>query len=320
MFRIRDGEEDIAPPESQIEAQCHPFHRECRAFARLKEVRKENLAVKCYGYLEFDAATEQALADQLGLDDWDRDPEFYPQWESQPLRAIVKEFLAPDLEFSRQDATKMVCDLREIHRCGIIVNDIKYDAYVGRQLVDFSFAVTVPHVQFDKRFRYNHSEPATPYDDFGGLEEAFRFWNYLHPSGRQIKVRPGYEMEYRLRSCKVPYEPQDFDWKACADQWTKLPRRSARRRTKQWGSRRKNKKRIKRSLAVSNPNAEYTGHIRYESEDRSEAYYPELSAEQALRAEAEAQDDPENWKDLEFIDDPPEVLSESTTLINKDEN
>lgn len=243
FFIKRGKDEDIAPPDSQIEAQCHPFNRECRAYARLKEVGKEHLAVKCYGYLLFDKSMEQALADQLQITDWGREPEYYPEWDKQPLHAIVKDFLPP-VDFSRRDALKMRQNLKDIHQCGIIVNDVKYDAYVGRLLVDFSFAVTTPHIQFDQRFSFNSSDPVTPYQDFGHLERVFQHWNYLHASERKIKACDDcyMELEYNLRSRKEPYEPRDFDWKAYANQWTKLPRKKRwRRAAADYGQRKKKK-------------------------------------------------------------------------------
>lgn len=251
-FFIRyDDSDNIAPSNSQIEAQCHPFNRECRAYARLKEVGKEHLAVKCYGYLLFDKSMEQALADQFDLTDWGRDPEYYPKWDKQPLHAIVKDFLPP-ADFLRRDAPKISQDLKDLHQCGIVVNDVKYDAYVGRCLVDFSFAVTAPHIQFDKRFRFNHSDPATPRDDLDSLEDVFRHWNYLHPSQRKIKTcdRGYVALGYSLRSRKEPYDPRDFDWKACANQWTMLPRkRRWRRAAADYGQRKK--KKPKRSVPPS---------------------------------------------------------------------
>lgn len=303
-FYIQPGEEDIAPPHSQITAQCHPFSRECRAFARLKEVGKEHLVVKCYGYLEVDAATEQALADQLGLDDWGRDADVWPEWEKQPLHALVKE-LVPQTEFSRRDAPKMVYDLKEIHRCGIIVNDVMYDAYVGRRLVDLSFAVTAPHIQFDERFRFNDSDPVTPYQDFGCLEDVFRHWNYLHPSKRKITVQADHDLEYSLRSRKEPYEPRDFDWQACANQWTKLSQRSAR--AKKLGRKRpravaktgrKKKKSIRRSPDGLDPSL---GCLVSYDPQKPMPYDPTFE-EEASEADVGAEENPEQLVYLEFLE------------------
>lgn len=67
------------PPVRQLEAQCSPFGREGRAFARLKEAGKEHLAVKCSGYLIVDAATEETFAVQLGLVDRGRDADEFPE-------------------------------------------------------------------------------------------------------------------------------------------------------------------------------------------------------------------------------------------------
>lgn len=236
---MRHGEDDIAPPQAQIDAQCEPFGRECRAFARLKEVEKEHLAVRCYGYMIFDKATEQILADKLGLDDWGRNAEDYPEFEGRPLQAIVKEFLPPpETAISEKDARRMIKDLKEIHQCGIVVYDIKYDAYIGPTLVDFSVAATVPHIQFDQRFGFNYDNYFLATSDLSRLDEdVFRWFNEVVRAGPRIWVRtqqPDYHLRKRHRSDQEnnAYNeiPLKFDWRKCANEWTKLPRRSKRLR------------------------------------------------------------------------------------------
>lgn len=220
----------MMPYDAMIEAQCEPFGRECRAFARLKEMGKEHLAAKCYGYMIFDAVMEQLLADKLGLVAWGRDAKEFPQFKGRPLYGIVKEVL-PHTTFSAKDARKLVQDLKEIHRCGILVADIKYDAYVGTRLVDFSFAATVPHYQFDDRFKFNRDWPITAAQDFGHLDiDVFECWDTeIRRDEPEIWVRAFYP-KYEMRKHREPvfYDPRQFDWRKCANEWTKLPRRSAR--------------------------------------------------------------------------------------------
>lgn len=171
------------------------------------------------------------LADQLGLSDWGRDDE-HPEFEARPLQAIVKEFVS-NTSFTPKDAPTMIQTIHALHRCGIIVHDVKHDAYVGTQLVDLSLAVTAPHVQFDARFDFNTgSEAVTPLEDLARLDDyVFTWWNErVHRSGPRIWVR-AYSSKYELRSWKEPgiaFEPRSFDWRGCANEWTKLPRRSAR--------------------------------------------------------------------------------------------
>lgn len=231
------------PPWSQIQAQCEPFGRECRVFARLKEIDKEHLAARCYGYLVFDAAMERRLAHDFGLDDWGRDAKAHPEWENRPLHAIVKEFL-PDVEFTPKDVRSMISTVKELHRAGIVVDDIKYDAYVGTKLVDFSFAITMPHIRFDDRMGFNRKFPVQAWADLCQLDRAFDHWNRLHKEGPAIWVRSmsNYRFTTRLRSWKAgvkgeprrepwkpkTYDPREFDWRKHANEWTKIPRRSAR--------------------------------------------------------------------------------------------
>lgn len=188
------------------------------------------MAVKCYGYMTLDTAMEQSLADKFGLVEWGRNAEDYPQFERRPLDAIVKELL-PRTAFSAKDARKLIQDLQEIHRCGILIADLKFDAYVGTQLVDFSFAATTPHYQFDDRFRFNRQNPISAAQDYHNLDlEVFDYWNTeIRRTGPQIWVRTCHS-KYDMRKYREPkfYEPRQFDWRQCANEWTKLPRRSAR--------------------------------------------------------------------------------------------
>jgi hypothetical protein len=81
-------EEPKGPPkEEDIVNKPEPFHSECRAFGRLKEVDRENLAVRCYEYIFLDQDQEALLSTKFGALDWNRREEH----EKLPLRALVKD-------------------------------------------------------------------------------------------------------------------------------------------------------------------------------------------------------------------------------------
>ncbi|EEU45639.1 uncharacterized protein NECHADRAFT_93838 [Fusarium vanettenii 77-13-4] len=134
------------PREKAAEFESHftPFYQECRAYGRLKEVNCEYLAVKVYGYvsLKVDQALERKMRNAL-----------------LKLYRIVKDWVEParywretDIPSHRIDSIlsvshfpRMLEDLHEIHRCGIVIRDMSISQYVNGVLVDFSMAWTMPH-------------------------------------------------------------------------------------------------------------------------------------------------------------------------------
>ncbi|KAH6626065.1 kinetochore Sim4 complex subunit FTA2-domain-containing protein [Chaetomium sp. MPI-SDFR-AT-0129] len=122
-----------------------PFNCECRAYGRLKEAKREDLAVKAYGYLLLTPEQEAELARKVtgeptpppdakadealnGHDFWRRQEEH----RGLPLRAIVKEL-------------GMWADLKSLHSLGIFVGDTHGGNYLGGKLVDFSRSWTMYH-------------------------------------------------------------------------------------------------------------------------------------------------------------------------------
>ncbi|KAI4281523.1 MAG: hypothetical protein L6R38_003627 [Xanthoria sp. 2 TBL-2021] len=78
------------------------------------------------------------------MEDYDGLPENRP-----PLRAIVKDLVLEDTQWTPRVANKMLQDLRKIRKLEIYVMNIKPENYKGGLLVDFSIALTDPHVVFD---------------------------------------------------------------------------------------------------------------------------------------------------------------------------
>lgn len=85
-------EDDINEEKSQLS-------RECRAYGRLKECGREDLSIKCYGYILLEEAHEKELA-ELGIHDWRR-----AEGSTEPIMAIVKEYIeVPDkVQEKKQD-------------------------------------------------------------------------------------------------------------------------------------------------------------------------------------------------------------------------
>ncbi|KAJ4412865.1 hypothetical protein N0V82_008716 [Gnomoniopsis sp. IMI 355080] len=213
--------------ESLLTAQWHPFNAECRAYGRLKETKKEHLAARCYGYLVLSEEQKKHLEDRFGVNSWwsedyhpDRYCEVYhqelqqkkAQEERRGLHAMIKEFVHGDAPFGPEHARMMLSDLHQLHRVGIVVYDLKEDAYVAGKLVDFSKAVVVPHIKFDVRLRVNLDDVARSAvcDDLGSLLYLFNEWNEEHEGCPPIECDPFKEMENAVsRLRRGPLDPMN---------------------------------------------------------------------------------------------------------------
>lgn len=146
-----------------------PFSKECRAYGRLHESGFEELAVKCFGYVLLDEASERAVTEKFsemavmqkfrhrnltfeGGPEDDGDDDLRSRFLGKngrppPIRGLVKEFVqGPELLYTR-DMRKVLADIIRIQQLGIIGLDIAARNFIGTKLVDFSQAVTTPHYQ-----------------------------------------------------------------------------------------------------------------------------------------------------------------------------
>ncbi|UPL01269.1 hypothetical protein LCI18_012203 [Fusarium solani-melongenae] len=172
---------ETIPVEKHHEFESHfiPFYQECRAFGRLKEVNREHLAVKVYGYVSLKVDQALELKMRNALRKIRCDPKLFPMTArsilitSSEIKGIVKDWVEPakfegesDIPSHRIDSIlsvshfpRMLEELHEIHRCGIVIRDMSITQYVNGILVDFSMAWTMPH----------------PFGPGGGFEPAWTF-------------------------------------------------------------------------------------------------------------------------------------------------
>ncbi|AEO63500.1 uncharacterized protein THITE_2039418 [Thermothielavioides terrestris NRRL 8126] len=133
-----------------------PFHCECRAYGRLKEENREDLAVRAYGYLLLTPQQEAEISRLIAGVDYDPDyakaelkgRNLWGRWEEHrhlPVRAIVKELVSPQDPFTSAQLSDLWRDLEDLHRLGILVRDINVFNYMGGKLIDFGRAWTIPH-------------------------------------------------------------------------------------------------------------------------------------------------------------------------------
>ncbi|KPM44890.1 hypothetical protein AK830_g1672 [Neonectria ditissima] len=161
---IYDLGEEVDLPDSEVDAlvpYAAPFNNECRAFGRLKEVNREHLAVRAYGYTRlFLTEDMEAQLRSICRSTW------YPtckSWgladSSQPIMAIVKDWVGDGETGSvwsrRAEEAKFFPSIRRnllaLHKSGIVVRDLEAQQYVNGVLVDLGDAWTIPHM-YDPEF------------------------------------------------------------------------------------------------------------------------------------------------------------------------
>lgn len=131
-----------------------PFNSECRAYGRLKQERREDLAIRAHGYLLLTQEQERDVTKALGHEyvNWEKHPEpldcsgVFSRWEThrhQPLRAIVKTYVESPESWTVSQLGQMYSDLEDLHKLGILVRDIHPRNYLRGKLVDFSMAWTI---------------------------------------------------------------------------------------------------------------------------------------------------------------------------------
>lgn len=125
-----------------------PFNCECRAFGRLQQEERCDLARPAYGYLFLNGEQEAEVAlrsncTEDGIDSfWRRRVEH----EGQPVRAIVKQLPDPNLRaFEPRHLATMEQDLEALHDLGILVRRINLHSYADGKLAEFGRAWTAPH-------------------------------------------------------------------------------------------------------------------------------------------------------------------------------
>lgn len=138
-----------------------PFNCECRAYGRLKQEKREDLAIRAHGYILLSKDQERHVTEAMTGDfvDWEKHPEpldcdgLFWRWEAhrhEPLRAIVKDYDTSPTSFTPAQVPQVYCDLQELHRLGILVRDIHAANYLGGKLIDFSMAWTMYHICIDR--------------------------------------------------------------------------------------------------------------------------------------------------------------------------
>ncbi|KIL95750.1 hypothetical protein FAVG1_00488 [Fusarium avenaceum] len=249
------------------------FYNECRVFGRLKEVGREDLAIKVYGYIRLDMKDKKVrqpfvdyyntiksvFGDAASGDTAEEFEERYIRnmvhaWDNtEPAFGIIKEWIPePPIVLSEKGLSqrfasqlpRLLRNLRNLHKLGIVMQDLKGCQYIDGHLVDFSHAWTIPHTygpeggvqprwMFEsmaawdlKCFQDMMDEERDRNEDFG-LDVKMsdvRAWGNSEVLGR---LRPraqtygpslpflAYDLfETKLRTHNPPFDPGLFDWRA----------------------------------------------------------------------------------------------------------
>ncbi|SPO01966.1 uncharacterized protein DNG_04639 [Cephalotrichum gorgonifer] len=177
-LKLRRASRAENPSPAVQKALCdhgNAFNCECRAFGRLKEVGREDIAVRVYGYISLPitkdivAKMHRAMERNNKWETWDwktgiyatRDPQALfgfdiPDDGSRSFLGILKDWVGPvdgrGDEVSLFELVRpwmlqrMLSNVKALHRCGIVIYDVGPSQWVDGTLVDLSCAMTTPHV------------------------------------------------------------------------------------------------------------------------------------------------------------------------------
>ncbi|SPJ81632.1 uncharacterized protein FTOL_09037 [Fusarium torulosum] len=166
-------------PQSAIDSlllDSTSFYNECRVFGRLRELGREDLAIKVYGYVRLDMKDDKVRqpfvdyynnilkpaigAAASGEENAEELEKYYIRtmthnWNgNEPAFGIVKEWIpGPEKVLSEKALSQrrvkqlpqLLRNLHDLHKSGIIVQDLKTEQYIDGHLADFSHAWTIPH-------------------------------------------------------------------------------------------------------------------------------------------------------------------------------
>ncbi|KAI1173611.1 kinetochore Sim4 complex subunit FTA2-domain-containing protein [Nemania sp. FL0916] len=212
-----------------------PFSCECRAFGRLRESGREELAVRCFGYVLLDEEHERALYAKfrnISSDEFNGNVYEYSgedlrarflgrDGRKPPLRGIVKHFghpyneAAEDFPETKQQllrpaaVRKMLRDVCTLQRLGIFRIDVTARQLVDNRFSDFSTAVTTPHFVTTPELN-PHLTPTMraameletftfAMGDFIYFDKMLELWNRDHTWVDGYQPRPGWR-RFKIRA------------------------------------------------------------------------------------------------------------------------
>ncbi|KAG8160868.1 hypothetical protein KVR01_009132 [Diaporthe batatas] len=194
-------------PLKKVIYYTDPFFAECRAYGRIEEAseklgRKDQLAVKCHGYIYLGDEDKKKLQEKgldLGMNVLDEKLRQALEGGGR-VRAIVKDLAPSRTSVNSRNVRAALETVRKLNELQIYNRDIRAENFVGGKLVDFGSSWTEPHIILDAL------EPDEAEDS--RLEDLVMFDDMIEEEG--IKTRPQVQalrnVEYRkkLRGRQVP--------------------------------------------------------------------------------------------------------------------
>ncbi len=205
-----------------------PFYNECRAYGRLKEADREDLAAKCYGYLLLSPKDERMLVEEWLLLDWKRESLTDHRKTDKPIQALVKEYVESDYYFSPSDTPRMKKVIRQLNLLGIQVNDVKADNWRGGALIDLSSSHTAPHFSMDPQCpSYTKARADIDFRCFDRMIREYNMNEKEHPV--HVHFAPNNEYRESLRNSGDRVIDLERNVPAMYTDWKKAVEASRRR-------------------------------------------------------------------------------------------
>lgn len=223
----REGDPPLTPQEYLD--YLDPFNNECRAYGRLKQEKRDDIAVRAHGYILLTSEQEQKVTEahgkdyvnpetqtDLGSDELDEDSPWQRRGchRHERVRAIVKDFVdegTPD--FEKSQIPQMYDDMETLHSLGILIRDIHPGNYLGGKLIDFSCSLTMYHPCLDRISWLDLRQMR--------LEEPIMFnnmivaWSNVHDTGI-LMPKALEEWSGGVEDCGI--NPCDYNWR----KWEKM--------------------------------------------------------------------------------------------------
>jgi hypothetical protein len=211
----------LAKRQSYID-YLDPFNCECRAYGRLKQEEREELAIKAYGYRLLTPEQEAEVTRRIEGEEFDelhRSHEVldgnntwlrYEQHRGHPIRAIVKQLVPNDGEpFGAAAIPHLWSDLEELHKLGILVRDVHAGNYLGGKLIDFSRSWTMYHPCLDQITPSNLQEIRQR--DAMDLFDLLITWS--HVNHKQVEIPESLDYCANTLTDEVGHDPRSYDWR-----------------------------------------------------------------------------------------------------------
>lgn len=207
-----------------------PFNCECRAYGRLQQEGRQDLAVQAHGYLLLTPDQERTITAEIdpgsleetgpvspcldGDGPWGR----YEQHRGQLVRAIVKDVAEEKNDsFTAAQVPQLWTDLKALHSLGILVRDIHMGNYLNGKLVDFSLAWTMYHPSLERIDDYDIYTFIRA--ELINLEQMMYDWWYMNPCVEIEIPKELSSLTVGARAGQIGIDPRKYDWQ----KWEKDP-------------------------------------------------------------------------------------------------